>query len=66
MRMILILAAAVVMATPMVAQTTNDPFPSPIASSEDIISVSFTVREDLAYRPARLEQRQWRVRYPRQ
>ena len=42
MRMILILAAAVVTATPMVAQTTNDPFPSPIASSEDIISVSFT------------------------
>ena len=42
MRMTLILVATVVMATPMVAQTTNDPFPSPIASSEGIISVSFT------------------------
>lgn len=41
MRMIFMTTAVLVTASPLLAQTTNDPFPAPIASSEGVIRVDF-------------------------
>ena len=40
-RMTYVIVAALLLATPALAQTTNDPFPTPIAATDGIIKVSF-------------------------
>ncbi len=40
-RMTHVIVAAVLLATPGFAQTTNDPFPTPIAATDSVIKVSF-------------------------
>ncbi len=42
MRVTFMVAAALVTASPLFAQTSNDPFPSPIASTRGVIRVDFT------------------------
>ena len=40
-RMTYLIVAALLLATPALAQTTNDPFPTPIAATDGVIKVSF-------------------------
>ena len=43
----LVVTAALMMATPLLAQTSNDPFPSPISATEGVLRVNFTWTEPL-------------------